>query len=258
MRVGLIGAGTIGTYLLDELSRKNDQDIRITSVFVRNLEKYQHLEERYGVQLYTSVDEFLDSSIDVVVEAANVQAAREVLPDIVSEKETVLISIGALAEENFFNKITEIINEKNHRVHLPSGAIGGLDLIENVTEAGIIDTLSLVTRKPAHTLLSEPTDETKTVFEGNAAEAIEQYPKNINVSIALALAGVGLKQTKVTLLADPNLDKNIHSIQVSGDFGTASFEISNNPFPSNKNTSYLAAVSVLGTLKKMTKRINIG
>lgn len=38
MRVGLIGAGTIGTYLLDELSRKNDQDIRITSVFVRNLE----------------------------------------------------------------------------------------------------------------------------------------------------------------------------------------------------------------------------
>lgn len=58
MRVGLIGAGTIGTYLLDELSRKNDQDIRITSVFVRNLEKYQHLEERYGVQLYTSVDEF--------------------------------------------------------------------------------------------------------------------------------------------------------------------------------------------------------
>lgn len=30
------------------------------------------------------------------------------------------------------------------------------------------------------------------------------------------MAGVGLQQTKVTLLADPNLDKNIHSIQVSG------------------------------------------
>nr|WP_289038394.1 aspartate dehydrogenase [uncultured Allobacillus sp.] len=257
MRVGLIGAGTIGTYLLNELYGE-DQDIRITSVFVRNLEKYQHLEEHYGVQLYTSIDEFLDSSIDVVVEAANVQAAKEVLPDIVSKKETVLISIGALAEETFFDEIVEIMKEKDYRIHLPSGAIGGLDLVENVTEAGVIDTVSLVTRKPAHTLLSDSTDETKVVFEGNAAEAIKQFPKNINVSIALALAGVGLRQTKVTLLADPNLDKNIHSIQVSGEFGTASFEIKNNPFPSNKNTSYLAAVSVLGTLKKLTKKINIG
>ena len=258
MNIGLIGAGTIGTYLLEELNGKKDKDLQITSVLVRNFDKYQQLEEQYGIRLFTDLEEFLDSSIDLVVEATTVEAASEMLPAVLRQKETVLISIGALAEEEFFNEINEILNEKDHQLHLPSGAIGGLDLIENVAAVGILETVSLVTRKPAHTLSSEAIDEPKAVFEGSAAEAIKQYPKNINVSIALALAGVGFQQTKVTIVADPHVNENIHSIQVKGDFGTASFEIKNKPFPSNKNTSYLAAVSVLGTLRKMVRRINMG
>ncbi|GAB3798913.1 aspartate dehydrogenase [Virgibacillus kimchii] len=258
MEVGLIGAGAIGTYLLEELNSKKDKDIRITSIYVRNLEKYQHLQEQYDIRLYTNLDNFLDSNIDVVVEAANVQAAREMLPKIVIRKDTVVISIGALAEEKFLNEIKEMMEVNGHKLYLPSGAIGGLDLIENVAAVGIIDTVSLVTRKPAHTLTNKSIDEAEAVFKGNAAEAIKQYPKNINVSIALALAGIGFKQTNVTLIADPTINENIHSIQVDGDFGTASFEIRNKALPTNKNTSYLAAVSVIGTLKKMMNQVNIG
>src|SRR5690625_1522274 len=124
MRVGLIGAGAIGTYLLEEINRKEDKAMRITSIFVRNLEKYQHLEEQYDISLYTKLDEFLDSHIDVVVEAANVQAAREMLPNIVPRKETVVISIGALADEKFLNEIKEMMEVNDHHLYLPSGEIG--------------------------------------------------------------------------------------------------------------------------------------
>lgn len=258
MRVGLIGAGAIGTYLLEELNQKNDKDIRVTSILVRNPEKYQHLEAQYGIRLYTKLEAFLDSPIDITVEAANVKTAREMLPKIVKQKDTVVISIGALAEEKFLHEVKKISEASGHYLYLPSGAIGGLDLIENVAAVGIIDAVSLITKKPAHTLTNKSVGEAEIVFEGSAAEAIKQYPKNINVSIALALAGVGFKQTKVTLIADPNINENIHSIRVSGEFGTASFEIRNKALPSNQNTSYLAAVSVVGTLKKMTKRMRLG
>ena len=257
MKVGLIGAGAIGTYLLEELNRKKDKNIRVTSILVRNFEKYQHLEKQYDIRLYTSLDEFLDSDIDIAVEAANVQTVREMLPKIVRQKDAVIISIGALAEEKFLNEIKEIIEVNGHKLYLPSGAIGGLDLIENVAAVGIIHSVSLVTSKPAHTLTNKSIDEAEVVYKGDAAEAIKQYPKNINVSIALALAGIGFKQTGVTLIADPNIDENIHSIEVSGEFGTASFTIRNKPLPSNKKTSYLAAVSVIGTLKKITRSIHI-
>lgn len=258
LNIGLIGAGAIGTYLLEELNGKNNQDLHITAVYVRNKEKYSHLEKTYNVNVFTNMDEFLKSGIDIVVESANVETVRDLLEIIVKEKDIVLISIGALADTEFLNQIQSILNTYDTQIHLPSGAIGGLDLIQNSAAVGIIHKVNLVTRKPAHTLVAEKILEAKIVFEGKATEAIERYPKNMNVSIALALAGIGFKQTKVTLIADPTIKENIHRIEVEGEFGSFVSEIKNKPLPSNPNTSYLAAVSIVGTLKKMTKNIQIG
>ena len=80
----------------------------------------------------------------------------------------------------------------------------------------------------------------------------------MNVSIVLALASIGFDETKVTLVADPKIDKNIHQIQVTGDFGEATFTIINNPLPANPKTSYLAAMSILGTLKRINRKLLIG
>lgn len=258
MRVGLIGAGAIATYLLEEFDQKNDKEIRISSVFVRNREKYAHLEESCNVSLFTDLDKFLQSEIDIVVEAANVAAVREVLPTVLQEKDTVLISIGSLVDEAFMTKIKKTAEKFGKDLYLPSGAIGGLDLVQNMAAAGVLEEVSLVTKKPAHTLVNESIHEAKVIFEGKASDAIKHYPKNMNVSIALALAGVGFKQTKVTLIADPALKENIHSILVRGYSGTATFTMTNNPLPSNPNTSYLAAVSIVGTLRRITQRIKVG
>src|SRR5699024_1857047 len=100
-------------------------------------------------------------------------------------------------------------------LHLPSGAIGGLDLLQNAQTFGKLDSVSLETRKPAGSVIGEEIDAEKVVFEGNAAEAIDKYPKSMNISIILAFAGVGMKDTDVTIIADPKIDRNVHNVKVT-------------------------------------------
>lgn len=254
MNIGIIGAGAIAHFLLKKMNCRQHETLRVTSVFVRNKEKYRLLESKFGVTFYTDLEEFLDSDIDLVVEAANIEAVKTLLPSVLKKKDAVLISVGALADEALLTEISDL----THAVHLPSGAIGGLDLLQNAHALGTVTSVSLTTRKPARSLIEEDIDEAKTVFEGTAMEAIRQFPKNINVSIVLSLAGIGIEKTSVRLVADPHIDKNMHHVEVIGDFGEATFSITNNPLPENPKTSYLAAMSILGTLERIGQKIRIG
>src|SRR5699024_1663153 len=258
MKIGLIGAGAIANFLLKKVNLEDKEDLQITSVFVRDREKYQTLEEKYGIQLFTNLEEFLDSDMDIVVEAANIEAVKALLPEVIKQKEAVLISIGALADEEFSQEISELAQRYQHSIHLPSGAVGGLDLLQNAHALGTVTEVALTTRKPAHSLIDQSVEEEVIVFEGKAADAIKQFPKNINVSIVLSLAGIGMEQTKVTMIADPHIEKNMHQVEIKGDIGEANFSITNNALPKNPKTSYLAAMSILGTLKRMESRVRIG
>jgi len=258
MNIGIIGAGAIAKFLLNEINNDDSSNLRVQRIFVRNKEKYQALEKMFGVTLYTDLDAFLDEGIDIVVEAANIDAVVDLLPHVIKKKEAVIISIGALADEKFLLEITELADVYQHAVHLPSGAIGGLDLLQNAHAMGSITDVSLTTRKPADSLIDYSVDEPVIVYEGTAAEAIKKFPKNINVSIILSLAGLGMDATKVTIIADSHMEKNEHHVEMQGDFGEAAVTITNNPLPENPKTSYLAAMSVLGTLQRIGKSIRIG
>lgn len=258
MKIGVIGAGAIANYLLKELYDKTANHMEICSLFVRDEKKYRELEAQYQVTLYEDLDMFLDSGIDVVVEAANVQAVQTLVPSVIQKKDVIVISIGAFADADFYDEMYALAMHHHKKIHLPSGAIGGLDLIQNAHVTGGIKHISLTTRKPAKTLTNKKMTEAETIFTGSASEAIRQFPKNINVSIVLSIAGIGVEETEVNIVADPTIENNIHTIDIQGEFGEASFTIRNNPFPENPKTSHLAAMSVLGTLKRMSSIIKIG
>jgi len=258
MNIGLIGSGAIGQYLLKKINKENHPALTIKNILVRNRDKYQTLEPEYDVELYTDIDEFLASDIDMVVEAANVRTVQSVLPEVLKKKDVTLISVGALVDEKLLAETINLTEEYDHQLHLPSGAIGGLDLIQNAKSYGNLDSVELTTRKPASSLVDENIDEETVVFKGKAVEAIEKYPKNMNVSIILSLAGLGIDQTNVRLIADPEADKNIHQIKLSGDFGEAELTIKNEPLPENPKTSALAALSILGTLERIQSNVKYG
>ncbi|WP_234960541.1 NAD(P)-binding domain-containing protein [Salinicoccus halodurans] len=177
MNIGLIGAGAIGEFLLKEINDNAHDSLKVSSVLVRDREKYQRLESAYSVELYTGLDEFLASEIDIVVEAATVEAARELLPEVIRQKDALLISVGALADENLVAEVTRNTNDYDHALHLPSGAVGGLDLLQNAQTFGKLDSVVLETRKPASSLSDESITTEKVVFEGKAIDAIEKFRK---------------------------------------------------------------------------------
>lgn len=258
MNIGILGGGAIAQFLLQEINEKKLENMKITSVYVRDKDKYKKMFSVYEISLFDHLDDFLNSSIDIVVEAANVEAVQALIPTILKKKDAVLISIGALSDESFLNELYAQAESCDRSIYLPSGAVGGLDLLQNAHALGTVSQVTLTTRKPASSFIQEPIDQEMVVFKGTAKDAIKKYPKNINVSIILSLAGIGVNETKVEIIADPFVENNIHTVVVKGEFGSATLSVTNNPMKANPNTSYLAALSIVGTLKRVTSRIKIG
>src|SRR5699024_8114069 len=183
MNIGIIGAGAIAKFLLNEINNDDYSNLRVQRIFVRNKEKYQTLEKMFGITWYTDMDAFLDEGIDIVVEAANIEAEVDLLPHVIKKKESVIISIGALADKKILSEMTEVVQVCWQSVRLPSGAIGGLDVFHNPDAMCSITTVSLTTWNLSDSLIDYSIDEAAIVYEGTAANAIKKFLKKINVPI---------------------------------------------------------------------------
>ena len=82
-------------------------------------------------------------------------------------------------------------------------------------------------------------------FSGNARDAALEYPKNANVAASVALAGIGFDDTRVELVADPGIDRNVHEVLARGDFGRCEFCIEGLALPGNPRSSAITAMSVV-------------
>jgi aspartate dehydrogenase len=261
MKVGLIGCGNIGEFLLQAINKDGLlQGGRIVSIYGRREEIAAQLADKFGAQSYRDLNSFLDSNLDLVIEAATIEAAKEYACKVLEGgKDLVLSSIGVMADVEFAERINQSSRQNHVNVFLPSGAIGGLDVLKSAKALNELESVSITTRKPPSALSAGTSLEKETVlFEGSAAEAIKQFPRNINVAIVLSLAGLGSEKTKVKIIADPGVLKNSHLIEATGSFGKLKLEVENDPMPNNPKTSYLAALSVLATLQNKDKTVHVG
>src|SRR5699024_6159229 len=95
------------------------------------------------------INRILESDNEQVLEAANVSVVQKNLSKVSKYKYSIFISIGAFSDETFLKEIHTVARENNHSIYLPSGAIGGLDLIQNAGVTSGIDQVKITTRKPA-------------------------------------------------------------------------------------------------------------
>jgi len=144
----------------------------------------------------------------------------------------------------------------------------GLDGVK-AARLGAITEVTLTTRKPPAGLKGAPYIEEKgidldaikdeeLIFEGAAGEAIKAFPKNVNVSATLSLAGIGAEKTKVRIICSPKYVRNSHEIELKGEAGTFFIRAENVPSPDNPKTSYLAVLSALATLKGIASAVRVG
>lgn len=241
--VGLIGCGAIGAVLAEAIERKLVVCDEII-LFDFDMPKAEQLKKslNFPTTIVNSFEELLKRKPNVIVEAASQQAAKDYVPRIVAEGiELIVMSTGALLD----------LNVDLTTVHVPAGAIGGLDAIASAALTGDIQ-VKLITRKNPKALETQDR-EPKVIYEGYAEDAARQFPREMNVAATLALT-VKPSRVKVTVIADPNMKRNTHEIVVTWKFGEMLLRFANDPHPDNPRTSALAAWSAIKLLQTLLQQ----
>ena len=254
MKIGIIGCGAIGT----DVATAADEMDEIDEIYIhdKNREAELTLSKKLKKTNIAKVKEFL-KYVDVVFETASQEAVREYGHIVLDAgKDLVIMSMGALFDDNLLNGFIERAKKNNCKIYLPSGAICGIDGIA-AAKIGGLDEVTLVTTKPPRSL-GLKSKKRMVVFEGIAREAVNLFPKNINVAACVSLAGIGFDNTKVEIVSDPVVSRISHKILAHGRFGRLRTEIENMPNPNNPKSSYMASLSAISILKRMVSPIQIG
>ena len=240
MKVGLIGCGNIGKELASYIDSSDFFDLTyIHDISKENINSL--IENLSNKPKITDMDVLIEGS-DLIIEAASKEAVKELFNYNLDGKKVLIMTTGALLD----------LDIPDAEIIVPTGAISGIDSLKAVSS--MIEKLELITTKPPKSLELD-IDEKKIIFEGNVQEAVQEFPKNINVAATIKLA-TG-KDPKIKIIADPEAKLNKHEIIAEGSFGKLHLITENVP-SKNPKTSYLAILSAIQCLKNLENNIKIG
>lgn len=253
MNVGIIGCGAIANIIASRIVPE-DNNIEIKYFFDKDIERAENLATFAGGVAVLDFDDMLND-VDLVLECASPDSVKLLAPKILEKGiDMIIMSIGAFMDTDFYTKVLKIARENNAHIHLPSGAIVGLDGIKAVADFGLKE-VSLVTRKSPKSL-GKNIDTEEVLFEGKASQAVKEFPLNINVAATISMACN--RDIDVRIIVDPKVDRNVHEITAKGDFGEFKTITMNHPCAANPKTSMLAAISAIKLLKSFDETISVG
>jgi len=268
IRVGLIGCGAIGSRLAQSVRFNLKNHCVITAFYDLIPERSQKLTRTLRLSpslAKRSIQEVIRSS-DFIVEAIASHQTTKIIEQVVGAKKSILImSVGKVLP---ITRIFKTAEKNQTTILIPSGAIGGLDVIKAIDPKDI-SRITLTTRKPPSSLEQSDYLTKKKIFinrikketilfDGNVQNSVRLFPRNINVAAALALASRAQNKIRIRIITSPKFTLNSHEINVAGKFGRLSTRTDNLPCPDNKKTSYLAVLSAIQTLKQHFQSVKIG
>jgi aspartate dehydrogenase len=203
---------------------------------------------------------------DLIIEAAGAKVVPGVVDGAIAcGKDVMIMSAGGLL---MHPRLLAKAQVRGIRLFVPSGAIAGLDALK-AAKIGTIYSVTLTTTKPikglagapyiaAHNINLNTIKKERVIFKGSARKAVAAFPQNINVAAILSLAGIGPEKTEVCIVASRRVKRNIHTIEIKGDFGTIRSCAENVPSEINPKTSALAMLSAVAMLEGMIDSRHIG
>jgi len=264
LRVAVAGLGAIGLKIAEALDR-GIPGCALAAVSANDrgkaLERVSHL---HGPVPVVALEK-LEPLADIVVECAPAKLLPAVAePFLRAGKTVIVLSCGALLANEH---LVSLARRHGGHIVVPSGALLGLDAVAAAAE-GEIRSVRMITRKPVrglagapylseHNIRIEDITEPLRIFTGTAREAAAGFPANLNVAVALSLAGIGADRTTLEIWADPSLERNVHRVEVVADSAEFSMSIENVP-SDNPRTGRITALSVIAYLRKLNAPLRVG
>lgn len=268
MRITIVGCGAIGS----TLAKAADEMIEVKRIYLVDEDK-KKAEELNGQlkkgMVVNSVEEEL-YHCDLVVEAASQDAAKGILTKTVGRGvDIMLMSVGALVDDDFRESIFQKAKSCDARIFIPSGALMGADGLRSASMMGGLESVELISTKGPSALQNvqylidkgidvNKTKEKMQLYSGSAREAVKDFPKNINLAATVSLLGLGFDKTIVTINFDPNAKEIIHELRIKGKFGSSSSITHNVPTEYNPRSSQLGSLSAIAALKRIIRNEWIG
>jgi aspartate dehydrogenase len=266
-KVGIIGFGTIGSQIARSIDAGLLSAARLSFIVDSSLSRVEVAKKSIKndkPQIFSDPDLLFHSDsykdTHIVVESASRAAVRRYAKQILSDgKYLIIFSVGELVDDPFMKELELEAVEHTGVIHIPTGAIAGIDAIKSVRNN--IHQVTITTTKNPKSLAGAPyfdiyenihlqeLSNKIVLYEGEVRKAIELFPSNVNVFAALALATGDISKIKVRIIADPNIKVNRHELDVRGDFGILQIVANNIPHPENPRTSALAVLSAMEAVR---------
>jgi aspartate dehydrogenase len=262
--VAIAGLGAIGLHLARALDA-GVEGLRLHSVAARDHAKARdNLAGFRNAPPVVAIEALAEA--DIVVEAAPAAVFEQIATAAIGRGRIfVPSSVGALLPRMH---LVEQARQTGARIIVPTGALLGLDAVRAAAE-GAVESVTIETRKPPRGLEGAPylaknaidvlavTTPTR-IFRGNAFDAAQGFPANVNVAAALGLAGIGPERTMVEIWADPTVTRNTHTIRVEAAAARLTMTIENVPSEENPRTGKITPLSILACLRGLTSTLKVG
>ena len=269
LKIGIVGCGAIGSSLARAIKREFSGLAALVAVYDIEREKALNLSfkiERNNSLAASSLECLIRKS-ELVIEASSARASFDIARKSLSRgRDIMIMSVGGVVAD--FKRLCSLARSRRARIYIPSGAVSGIDALK-ASRLGKIKSVTLTTIKNPASFQGvsyirergidlEKIRQERVIFRGNARDAIRHFPQNINVAGLLSLSGIGLKKTKVCIIASSRARRNIHEIRVVSDAGSIFTRTENLIHPDNPKTSFLAYLSAVANLKQILEPMKIG
>ncbi len=257
LKIAILGRGAIAKYVFDQI--KDNSCVNIAAILCRPAAPNNSSRFTQDICPVITTVEDLPSGIEMIADCSGHSGLAEHGAKILAAGiDIITISTGALSDPEFATSLSDAAKIGNSRLKLLSGAIAGIDAI-SAGSVGKLHSVNYIGRKPPAGWVGSPAEKIcdlknltspVTHFTGTAREAARLYPKNANVAATVGLAGVGMDETKVELIADPGITKNTHEVTAVGEFGKLQLKIEGAPLATNPKSSALAAMSIVNEIRQ--------
>ncbi|WP_417696225.1 aspartate dehydrogenase [Psychromonas sp.] len=271
LKVGIIGLGAIGREVANRIESGKVGEAQLVSLLCRDKNKNLLLSadqsEHFKSIITDDIDEFFAAQPDIVIEAAGQPTLKHYGEMVLAKGIDLLVSsIGLFTDDRALTQFIETAERSGAKILLSTGALPAVDWM-SAASLSEVNNISITQTKPVTSWKNTPAEEfidlnslqdPTCFFEGTARESANLFPKSSNISAMLALATIGLDQTKVKLVADPTSEIMNTYIDFDSTVGKLQVNWQGVPSITNPSTSADVPLAIVKCIRNLSSSINYG